>query len=321
MSQRLIVFGRLLIVLSVWCFGQWTAEVRGQQRDLFVSAAGRNAVFRFDGDTGQFLGEFVTAGAGGLSDPQGIAFGPDGNLYVASNGSNNILKYDGQTGGFLGVFVTPGMNWPAEINFRGNHLYVSDFAGNRVARFDAFSGAFIDNFAVGVVGGDGQSWDANGDLYVSSWGDATIKKFNGTTGALLGNFVGPGSGGLNGPLDSLFLPNGELLVSAFNSQRIKRYSATGAFLGDAVTISTPQGLQLGPDGLLYVGSFGQGIINRYDPVTFQFLGTFATSNGLSTTNNFVFGPAAIPEPTAGLLGIVLLCGSTWFRRRRVDAVG
>ncbi len=313
--MRMKILGLLVVCLM---FGTTSVPrvVMAQQSDLFVSAASRNAVYRFDGDTGQFLGEFVTAGAGGLSDPQGIAFGPDGNLYVASNGSNNILKYHGQTGDFLGVFATPGMNWPAEINFRGSHLYVSDFAGNRVARFDANSGAFIDNFALGIIGADGQSWDTAGDFYVSSWGDGSIKKYDGTSGAFLGNFVAPGSGALNGPLDNLFLPNGDFLVSAFNSQRIKRYSANGTFLGDAITIGTPQGLQLGSDGLLYVGSFGQGIINRYDPTTFQFLGTFASSGGLSTTNNFVFGPTGIPEPNSmAVLGLISL-GALLCRRVR-----
>jgi DNA-binding beta-propeller fold protein YncE len=288
---------------------------RAMGQDLFVSAASRNAVYRFDGSTGQFLGEFVASGAGGLSDPQGIAFGPDGHLYVASNGSNNILKYDGQSGNFLGVFATPGMGWPAEINFRGNHLYVSDFAGNRVARYDATTGAFLGNFATGIVGADGQSWDSAGNLYVSSWGDASIKKYDGTTGTFLGNFVSPGSGGLNGPLDNLFLPNGDFLVSAFNSQSVKRYSANGVYLGDAFSIIAPQGLQLGPDGFLYAGSYGQGIINRYDAQTLQFLGTFASTNGLSTTNNFVFRPTSIPEPSgAGILVLAALVGS--LRRRR-----
>lgn len=307
----------VLCALVVASLLVWASRANGQQADLFVSAASRNAVFRFDGDTGQFLGEFVTSGAGGLSDPQGIAFGPDGHLYVASNGTDNILKYHGQTGDFLGVFATPGMNWPAEINFRGNHLYVSEFAGSRVARFDASSGAFIDNFAQGILGADGQSWDQAGNLYVSSWGDGSVKKFDGTTGAFLNNFVTPGNGLLNGPLDNLFLPNGDFLVSAFNSQRIKRYGSNGTFLGDAITISTPQGLQLGPDGLLYVGSFGQGIINRYDPTTFQFLGTFASSGGLSTTNNFVFGPTGIPEPNTFVVVGVAALGLIARRRGRI----
>jgi DNA-binding beta-propeller fold protein YncE len=286
------------------------------QQDLFVSAAGANAVMRFDGVTGQSLGFFVTPGSGGSGDPQGIAFGPDGNLYVASNGSNNILRYNGTTGAFIDVFVTPGMSWPAEINFRGNHLYVSDFGGARVARYDAGTGAFVDNFATGIVGADGQSWDANGEFYVSSWGDNTIKRINGATGGFLGNYVVSGLGGLNGPLDNLFLPDGTFLVSSFNNSLIKHYAANGAFLGSPLSIPAPQGLELGPDGLLYAGSFGQGVINRYDPATLQFRGIFATTGGASTTNNFVYGPSTIPEPAAGLALLALASGFAALRRLR-----
>lgn len=278
--------------------------------DLFVSAASANAVARFNGQTGEYLGHFVEPDAGGLSDPQGIAFGPDGNLYVASNGSDNILRFNGQTGQFIDVFVTPGMGWPAEINFRGDYLYVSDFEGSRVARFDAVTGAFAGDFATGLAGADGQSWDSAGNLYVSSWGDNSVKKFDGTTGASLGNFVASAAGALNGPLDNLFLPSGQFLVSSYNNSRIKRYSAAGSFLGE-FTIASPQGLLIGPDGLLYAGSFTLGRINRYDATTLAPLGVFAIAPG-TFTNNFVFGPE-IPEP-AGFAAGLSACFGLLLRR-------
>lgn len=282
--------------------------------DLYVAAASANSVMRFDEQTGAFLGNFVAPGSGGLGDPQGIAFGPDGNLYVASNATNNILRFDGKTGAFIDVFVTPGMAWPAEINFRDNMLYVSDFGGNRVARYDAMTGAFIDNFAVGIQGTDGQSWDADGNFYVSSWNDSAIRKFDGITGASMGNFVSPGLGGLNGPLDNLFLPNGELLVVSYNNSRIKRYDSMGAYIDDPIQIAFPQGLQIGPDGNLYVGSFTNGIINKYDINSFAFLGTFATAN--SMTNNFVFY-SAVPEPCSlPLLGLAFASAAIRRQRRK-----
>lgn len=285
--------------------------------DLFVSAAGANAVHRFDRTTGAFLGEFVSSGSGGLGDPQGIAFGPDGNLYVSSNGSNNVLRYDGNTGAFIDIFATTaGMSWPAEINFHGGHLYVSDFSGGasgRVSRFDATTGNFVDHFVTGLSLADGTAWDSAGDLYVSNFGSNSIRKYDGVTGSLIGDFVTPGLGGLNGPLDNLFLPDGTMLVSSFNTGDVKHYDVDGNLIGTAITglIGGAQGLELGPDGMLYVGDFSFGQIRRFDANTFESLGVFADST--SSTNNFVFRPAAVPEPLA-VMPMIFLGLATMLRR-------
>ena len=291
--------------------------------DLLVSAASANGVMRFDGDTGAFKGYFVQPGAGGLANPQGIKFGPDGNLYVSSAGSDNVLRYNGESGAFMDVFATfPGMTFPAELNFRGGMLYVSDFAfSGRVSRFDAATGALVDHFVTNAASPDGQAWDANGNLYVSNFNTNSIRRYNGSTGAYINDFVPAGGGGLSGPLDNLFLPNGDLLVSSFRNGSVKQYGADGTFKGTVIggLSGGAQGLEIGPDGLLYVGDYGNGIIRRYDPDTFAFIDVFATTNGQSTTNNFTFTPQAVPEP--GQIGILVSAsiGLAWFafyRRRR-----
>ena len=121
-----------------------------------------------------------------------------------------------------------------------------------------------------------------------------------------GSHGSSGLGGLAGPLDNLFLPDGTFLVSSFNNGTIKHYDSSGAFLGNVITglSGGAQGLEIGPDGMLYAGDFGNGRINRYDINTFQFLNTFA--DAASTTNNFVFRPSRVPEPSSWL---TLLLGS------------
>jgi len=83
----------------------WGGLTFGVDGNLYVSSWGTNDVLRYDGTTGDFLGEFARAGSGGLSGPHGLSFGPDGNLYVVSQNTNNVLRYDGATGDFLGTFV------------------------------------------------------------------------------------------------------------------------------------------------------------------------------------------------------------------------
>ena len=51
----------------------------GPNGDLYVSGNGIDRILEYDGRTGEFLREFVSAGRGGLDRPQGLAFGPDVN--------------------------------------------------------------------------------------------------------------------------------------------------------------------------------------------------------------------------------------------------
>ncbi|MBO1351009.1 MAG: hypothetical protein EBE86_028245 [Hormoscilla sp. GUM202] len=63
---------------------------------LLVSSANSDEVLRYDATTGFFLDVF--ASGGGLDNPFGLTFGPDGNLYVSSSLTDQVLRYDGTTG-------------------------------------------------------------------------------------------------------------------------------------------------------------------------------------------------------------------------------
>ncbi len=55
---------------------------------------------------------FVPSPAGGLVNPDGLAFGPDNHLYVASTGTSQIRRFNGSTGALLSAFVD---NQPAGL--------------------------------------------------------------------------------------------------------------------------------------------------------------------------------------------------------------
>ena len=61
-------------------------------RDLWVSNRDGDEVLVFDGTSGAYLATPVTTGLGGLDDPKGLAFDPNGNLLVVDNGNDRILR-------------------------------------------------------------------------------------------------------------------------------------------------------------------------------------------------------------------------------------
>jgi WD40 repeat protein len=178
--------------------------------EVYVSCRPTDGVRRFD-EVGVAV-SFVIPGSGGLSDPRGLDFGPNGNMFVASL-TGEILEYDGTTGSFVGVFVDATGNGggpidPYGISFHGGSLFVASFFPDEVKEFDAATGAFVQTIVTsgdgGLTGPTNLAFGPGGDLYVTSSGDDTIKRYDGGTGTFLGSFVAVGSGGLDNPFDLAF---------------------------------------------------------------------------------------------------------------------
>jgi DNA-binding beta-propeller fold protein YncE len=142
--------------------------------DLYVVSTGTNSVLRYDGTTGNFLGEFVASGNGGLEGPVTMTFGPDGDLYVADFYSTDLAvkRFEGPSGltpgAFIDTFVpagSGGLRAPSGLIFGpdGNHdgqldLYLAEVAANgfikaSVKRYDGVSGDFLDTFVTERSGG------------------------------------------------------------------------------------------------------------------------------------------------------------------------
>lgn len=129
--------GQILQWLANGNFGKIFATTnRVQPRGLaaqgsawFVADAS-NYTVQVYADNGAYADLFATAG--GLTRPQGIVFGPDGNLYVACSMPNqavgqnptlpspnsSILRYNGTSGAFMGVFASGGgLDFPTFLVF------------------------------------------------------------------------------------------------------------------------------------------------------------------------------------------------------------
>ena len=207
----------------------------GPDGDIFAPAWDLDRIYRFDGQTGELVGTFISPDNGGqLVQPSSITFGPDGQAYVTSQGTHSIQKYDGNTGEFLGTFATSQLNMPYELEFGPDgNLYVAEYYGG-VLRFDGANGTFLEQ----VAGGQGTisfAFGPNGHIYVPYRGglNSAISEYVATSGQLVSLFVDPGSGGLNDPYDIEFGVDGHLYAANTGDGRVLKYDGqTGAFLGE-----------------------------------------------------------------------------------------
>ncbi len=166
--------------------------------------------------------------------------------------------------------------------------------------------------AVNVVADTACPWGRVGDLYVISTEVPRVLQFDGAIGDLVGSFVPGGSLGLgvNDAVSGLtFAPNGNLLLSTFGGPAgngILEYDGlTGALVGEFVTLinfppsvangwlESPVDCIFGPDGNLYVVARTEGLVNKYDGQTGEWLGFFAIGGpgpGLDDPHVLRFAP-------------------------------
>lgn len=239
---------------------------------LYVSSRGTDEILRFDSNTGSFVDVFVSAGSGGLDEPSGLTFGPDGNLYAASRSTLEVLRYDGTTGAFIDVFVpaTPFFVGIAiEFGPDGN-LYVMSYsiAGSSLVRYDGATGGLIGQVISlpDTTAFTDFEFGPDGNIYIATF-NAGILRFDGTTFAFLGTFVPPTPSGTMPPPGAAdvaqgieFGFDGKLYVHVFGGESVKRYDGvTGRFLdlffdspSASGSIASPAGIAFGPEGDLFI---------------------------------------------------------------------
>lgn len=133
-------------------------------------------------------------------------------------------------------------------------------------------------------------------LLASSFTAYSGSVFAAAPGTFIDDFVSSGSGGLDVPKNLAFGPDGNLYVSSFPQDKIKRYDGiTGAYIDTFVPsgsggLDGPQGLVFGPDDNLYVTSEWTNEVLRYDGTTGAFMDVFVSGGGLSNPQESIFGP-------------------------------
>ena len=180
-----------------------TAFTPGFTSLLVTVGGGANAeaVAQFD-LSGNYLGNFIAIGAGGLLSPFDIAFRTNDCL-VAGINSDAVHRYD-LTGNSLGVFAS-GISFPEQIEFapNGNVLVVNFSTPNSgVIVYDSL-GTQITVLA-GVTGNRGVYVLGNGNVLTTN--GAGVHEINATTGALIRTIVPGVSGRFISPMDFTIIP-------------------------------------------------------------------------------------------------------------------
>ena len=290
--------------------------------DLLVSSRFSNNILRYDSVTGDFLGVFAEGPE--LANPNGIAYGPDGNLYVGLGDGDAILRYDGQTGAFIDTFTTPaagGLGRVRDIEFGPDgDLYVASAANDRVLQFDGANGDYVGvaGMRPNLDGPVGLTFSPSGELYVGV--AITNRVFVFAGGVFQRRFY---AGDAHGNATGLaFNDAGELLVAQSVTNEILAFDGEQGLFDHVFAdegLNIPIYMERAPNGDLIVGSFGDDSVLRYDSETGGFLGTLVPSGlgGLDGTHDFAFVP--VPEPgTVLLLAAVLACAQIRRRAHRLD---
>jgi len=255
---------------------------------VFVSSRANNSVKTYDPD-GNYLGNFVSPGKGGLSGTEDILFHPDGRVLVTGFQNTTIKAYDGETMDYLGDFSSGySLATPSKMSIGPDSLiYVTQWGAtqNKVVRFD-LDGNFVDEFtSVGVPNGLGHIWDENGDFYIAQYGNGgngIIHRF-GPDGQDKGTFIN--SAIIQGPTNIWWGPGGDLYITDWTVGNAVRYSATGIYKGVWATgMVNPEGVATLPNGDVLIGDWGVDAVHRFDSLG-TYLGYFNTAGGLADPNS------------------------------------
>ncbi len=218
-----------------------TAMVYNTAGNLLVLNEFFHNVLKFDGTTGALIGTLIsstTLGGAGVTDPDDMEIGPDGNLYVTShfNTGVNIAKFDGLTGAYLSAFAfNPPTNHHHGLAFGpGGNLFQGNVDTGRVERFDGATGAFLGNFTTGApVSPIAELAFGPSHLYVTLDGAGGGARFDATSGAFISYLIAPDT---FASYWGILVDGTDLYLANKSTGTVKKYDATtDTFLGDFIT--------------------------------------------------------------------------------------
>jgi len=142
-------------------------------------------------------------------------------------------------------------------------LYVTSDASSIVRAYNGNTGTFLGVHATQAVANAHLGLhfgDTNGRFLVGSWSGG-VDEYDAVTGAFIKNYNNGGGWQWAG----LYAPNGNVLISSTATNEILEFDpVTAAFIQVFCPINFPSDMRIGPNGNLYVCSFGGGYVEEHD---------------------------------------------------------
>lgn len=264
-----------------------------QEQDIYVCSANTNSIKVYDGANGQYHGDFIKPGSGGLEEPLDMMW--YGEVMLVLGGKNkNILKFDAKTGAPLGAF-TSGYELKSpkrmSIGTDGN-LYVSQWSNSqpRVIRFNGKTGEIINVFTNEDIPKPlGHAWDPEGNLYVAALGSQAIFRYN-SQGAFTDVFIRsdmietPGEIWFNDKWDRMY-------VTDIDAGTVFIFDATnGNFISAIIGGMQKVGsATMGPRSEFYAVDLAANTVRLYQPDGTS-NGVFASGGDLDGATDIMLGP-------------------------------
>jgi trimeric autotransporter adhesin len=265
--------------MAVDSAGNWYIADTSNNRIRMVTPAGVISTFAGTGDPAL------------LNAPRGIAIDASNNLYVADSGNNAVREIS--PAGMI-TTIASQLNNPLSVavDLQGS-VYIADSGNNRILEVTA---AGTSSTFAKIAGPLAVAVDALGNVVAA---DATqIWKIasDATATSLIS--------GLNSPSGMSFAPDGTLLIADTGANVIRQLSTSGTltiiagtgtagFLGDgspalAAMLNAPSGVEVGPDGTLFVADAGNNRIRTLTKATVA-----AVSAPVTVVNAASLAPGAI----------------------------
>ncbi|MBA2748247.1 MAG: PEP-CTERM sorting domain-containing protein [Tatlockia sp.] len=330
--------------LAMTIFAAISSTILPVQAALLVSSSGDNSIKQYDEITGAYIRDFVTAGSGGLSSPNGLDVGLNGNLFVSSRGTNSVKEYSGTTGEYVGDFVSfdDGLRSPIGLTFAedGSLFVVGDtpVPSDNVLRsgffqYDGNTGELLSSTLTGARGFSSAPIDVvvgglDNTIFISQsrfrFNSGSVDEFNPITGVpIFRDYIN------SDPSVTNIDPRGLAITDNFlyytDNASIGRFDLINNVIDPRFVDVSSGGLTraldvaIGANGNLFVSDSASDSVKQYDGATGNFLGDFVTSSsgGLSSPTYLTTANVPVPEPSS-VLGIAalggLFVGGAWQRK-------